>query len=152
MEVFKKSYHTSAAGEIKYRPEREIGSIDDILKDTIATGPIIAKRVFHDLVDQDSKIKYGEINKGINQFGHFVFEGSFRIEHAQVASAKAAYLAAMILTVHQGKLELFDEKVLMQEYLITHPDYNFLNKRLKFTAKGEALFYWHRTIRLLYPG
>lgn len=151
IEVFKKSYHTSAEGEIKYRPERKIASVEDILRDTIATGIIIARREFHAADDEDSKTKYSEINTGINQFGHFVFEGNFRIDHAQVASAKAAYLSAVILTGYEGKLELFDSAVGMQEYLVTHSEYNFLNKRLKFVANGEALFYWHQTLKLLYP-
>jgi hypothetical protein len=68
-----------------------------------------------------------------------------------VASAKAAYLAATLLTGHKGKPELFDEKISTKEYLIAHPGYNFLNKRLKYIANGEALFYWNRTIRLLHP-
>jgi len=33
--------------------------------------------------------------------------------------------------------------------MITNTDYNFLNKRLKFVAKGEALLYWYQTIKLL---
>lgn len=151
MEVFIKSYNSSAASEIKYRPERNIVSIEDILNDTIATGIIIASREFHAADDTDSKTKYSEINKGVNQFSHFVFEGSFRIDHAQVASARAAYLAAVILMGFKEKLEIFDENIPLQEYLINHPEYNFLNKRLKFVAKGEALFYWHRTLKLLYP-
>ena len=149
--VFIKSYSSSAAGEIKYRPERNITSIKDILNDTIATGIIIARREFHAPDDEDSKIKYLEISRGIRQFTHFVFEGSFRIDHAQVASAKAAYLSAVILTGYEGKLQLFDGEIRMQEYLITHSEYNFLNKRLKFVANGEALFYWHQTLKLLYP-
>lgn len=151
IEVFKKSYHNSAAGEIKYRPERKIESTEDILRDTIATGIIIARREFHAADDEDSKTKYSEIHTGINQFSHFVFEGNFRIDHAQVASAKAAYLAAVILTGYADKLELFDDAIEMNEYLVTHSEYNFLNKRLKFVANGEALFYWHQTLRLLYP-
>lgn len=151
IEVFRKSYHASAMGEIKYRPERQITSTEDILKDTIATGIIIARREFHPKDDEDSKTKFAEINKGIKQFGHFVFQGNFRIDHAQVASAKASYLAAVILTGFDGKLELFDSAIEMQEYLITHSSYNFLNKRLKFVANGEALFYWYQTLKLLYP-
>lgn len=151
IEIFIKSYHASATGEMKYRPERNITSVEEILKDTIATGIIIAKREFHAADDEDSKAKYLEIIKGINQFSHFVFEGSFRIDHAQVASARAAYLAAVILTSFKGNLEIFDEKIALQEYLIANPEYNFLNKRLKFIARGEALFYWHRTLQLLYP-
>jgi hypothetical protein len=34
-------------------------------------------------------------------------------------------------------------------FLIEHPDFNFLNKKLKFVAKGEALFYWSETIKLI---
>lgn len=151
MEIFKISYHLSAVSEIKYRPERNIASIEDILKDTIATGILIARREYHAPDDEDSKTKYSEISKGINQFTHFVFEGSFRIDHAMVASARAAYLAAIVLMDFNEKLELFDEKTDLQEYLINHPEYNFLNKRLKFIAKGEALFYWHRALKVLYP-
>jgi hypothetical protein len=151
METFKQSYHTSARGEMKYRPERNINSVEEILKDTIATGLLIAKMEFHAADDEDSRIKFSEINTGINQFGHFVFEGFFRIDHAQVASAKAAYLAALVLKDHSGKPELFSENIPVGDFMIVHPEYNFLNKRLKFVAKGEALFYWHRTIRLLHP-
>ena len=151
LDVFKKSYHSSVAGEIKYRQERNIKSVQEVLRDTIATGIIIARREFHDKNDEDSKTKFTEINTGIKQFGHFVFEGNFRIDHAQVASAKASYLSAVILTEHSGKLEIFDESIDIQKYLISHPEYNFLNKRLKFVANGEALFYWHQTVKLLHP-
>jgi hypothetical protein len=150
IEVFKKSYCMSAESEIKYRPERKIGSLEDILRDTIATGIIIARREFHDK-GEDCKTKFTEINAGINQFGHFVFEGNFRIDHAQVASAKASYLSAVMLTGYDGNLAKFDNAINMQEYLINHPEYNFLNKRLKFVANGEALFYWYQTLILLYP-
>jgi hypothetical protein len=37
-----------------------------------------------------------------------------------------------------------------QDYKITHPDYNFLNKKLRFVAKGEALFYWNESVKLIY--
>jgi hypothetical protein len=122
-----------------------------ILKDTIATGIVIARREFHVTDDDDSKTKYLEIYKGINQFTYFVFEGCLRIDDAQVASARAAYLAAIILTGFRGKPETFDEKMALQGYLIVHPEYNFLNKRLKFIARGEALFYWYCTLQSLYP-
>jgi hypothetical protein len=151
IEVFKKSYHTSATGEMAYRPERKISSVEEILRDTIDTGILIARRDTYAEDDEESRTKFSEINTGINQFGHFIFEGFFRIEHAQVASAKAAYLAALVLTGHNAKPELFAEGTPVTDYMIVHPDYNFLNKRLKFIAKGEALFYWHRTIRLLHP-
>ena len=76
--------------------------------------------------------------------------GNFRIEHAQVASAKAAYLSAIVLSNHEGEIQRFHDQIPLAEYMITHPEYNFLNKRLKFVAKGEALFYWYQIIHLLF--
>lgn len=149
-EVFKKSYLESAKAEINYRPERNISSVEQVLKDTIDTAMLIAKKDL--LNDEGDKAKLKEINLGTNQFGHFVFVGKFGILEAQVASSKAACLAAMIISGYQGELQKFSPAIPLSEYMITHPDYNFLNKRLKFVAKGEALFYWHQTIRLLYPG
>lgn len=86
-----------------------------------------------------------------NQFGHFVFVGKFGVLEAQVASSKAAYLAAIILSDYMGDLQRYSPAIPLTEYMITQTDYNFLNKRLKFVAKGEALFYWYQTIRLLFP-
>ena len=149
MEVFKKSFTESAKGEIAYRPERKIESIEQVLRDTIETGLLIARKDI--LKTDDEKAKYGELNIGINQFRHFVFLGRFDILEAQVASAKAAYLAAIVLTDHREELKKFSNEIPLANYLITNPEHNYLNKRLKFVAEGEALFYWYHTISLLYP-
>ena len=82
---------------------------------------------------------------------NLIFKGTFGILDAQLASSKAAYLAAIILTDFKGELEKFNPTIPATEYMIIHPDYNFLNKRLKFVARGEALYYWNKTIRLLFP-
>lgn len=147
MEVFRKSFHVTATGEIKYRPEREI-TIDSVLQDVITTGIILAKSNAQEKVDEE---KFAELKKGINQFGHFVYLGNFRIEEAQLAGAKAAYLAAHILSKTKKDLRRFDETIEMKNYLIEHPEFNFLNKRLKFVANGEALFYWNEVVKLLHP-
>jgi hypothetical protein len=145
--VFRKSFHATATGEISYRPEREI-TIEIVLQDVITTGIILAKR---DAQEKEDEEKFAELKKGINQFGHFVYVGNFRIEEAQLAGAKAAYLAAHILSKTEEGLKRFDEAIEMKTYLIERPEYNFLNKRLKFIAKGEALFYWNEVIKLLHP-
>lgn len=147
MEVFRQSFHATAKGEINYRPEREL-TIEIVLRDVISTGIIIAKR---DTQEKEDVEKFEELKKGINQFGHFVYSGNFRIEEAQLASSKAAYLAAHILTNADGDLKRFDSAADMKSFLIAHPEYNFLNKKLKFVAKGEALFYWSETVKLLHP-
>lgn len=149
MEVFKKSFMESAKGEINFRPERKIESVDQILNDTIATALLIARKDI--LKTDDEKLKFKEINTGINQFRHFVFQGKFSILEAQVASAKAAYLAAIILTDHKDGLKVFSKEIPLTDYLITNPEYNYLNKRLKYVESGEALYYWFQTISLLFP-
>lgn len=145
--VFKKSFLKTAKGEIAYRPERKIESVEQILNDIIDTALLIAKKDI--LKTEDEKAKFQEINTGINQFRHFVFVGKFEILEAQVAAAKAAYLAAVILTDYKEELKKFSEDIALTDYMITNTNYNFLNKRLKFVAKGEALFYWYQTINIL---
>ena len=98
----------------------------------------------------EDKAKFAELNTGINQFGHFVYVGKFGILEAQVASAKAAYLAAIVLSDYKEDLLKFNAAIPLVEYMITNTGYNFLNKLLKFVAQGEALFYWFQTIRLLH--
>lgn len=149
VEVFKKSFSESAKGEIAYRPERKIESIEQVLRDTIDTALLIARKDI--LKTEDEKEKYSEISTGINQFRHFVFHGKFDILETQVASSKAAYLAAIILTDYMGEIKHFSKEMDLTVYLIKNTDYNFLNKRLKYVAEGEALFYWFQTINLIYP-
>ena len=135
----------TAKGEIEYRTEREIQSVEQVLHDIIETSLLIAKKDI--LKTENEKAKFAEISIGINQFRHFVFVGKFEILEAQVASAKAAYLASIILT-DSNDLQKFSKTIPLTDYLTTNTDYNFLNKRLKFVAKGEALFYWFHTIQL----
>jgi len=149
LEIFKKSFLEYAKGEIEYRPERKIDSIEHILQDIIDTSLLIAKK--DTLKNADDIAKFNEINLGINQFGHYVYVGKFGILEAQVASAKAAYLSAIILSDYKGELQRFNQSVPLVKYMVTQPEYNFLNKRLKFVARGEALFYWYQTINLLHP-
>jgi hypothetical protein len=147
LEVFKKAYRATAEGEIRYRPERAIPSIDAVLQDTIATALIVARNMGQ--INADDKIIQGYFTKGIQQFGSFVYATNFRIEHAQVATAKAAYLAALVLT-DAPAFEKFIPGTPIPDLMISHAGYNFLNKALKFVAQGEALFYWNRVVKLLY--
>jgi hypothetical protein len=146
IDIFKQSFLETAKDEIKYRPEREIKSVEQVLNDIIETSLLIAKKDI--LKTEDEKAKFTEMNTGINQFRHFVFVGKFEILEAQVASAKSAYLSSFVLT-DSSEIKKFNDTIPLTDYMITNTDYNFLNKRLKFVAKGEALFYWYQTIKLL---
>jgi hypothetical protein len=146
IDIFKQSFLETAKDEIKYRPEREIKSVEQVLNDIIETSLLIAKKDI--LKTEDEKAKFTEMNTGINQFRHFVFVGKFEILEAQVASAKSAYLSSFVLT-DSSEIKKFNDTIPLTDYMITNTDYNFLNKRLKFVAKGEALIYWYQTIKLL---
>jgi len=149
IENFKRSFHNSAKAEIEYRPDRKISSVEQVLRDIINTTLLIAKIVKLSSSEEDVELR--EIYTGINQFKHYIFEGNFSFLDAQVASSKAAYLATIILTDFKGEMQRFNPSVPVSEFLVAHPEYNFLNKRLKFVARGEALFYWFHTIKLLFP-
>ncbi len=146
VDIFKQSFLATAKDEITYRPEREIKSVQQVLHDIIETSLLLAKKDI--LKSEDEKAQFAEMNVGINQFRHFVFVGKFEILEAQVASAKSAYLAALILS-DSSEIKKFNDTIPLADYMITNTEYNFLNKRLKFVAKGEALFYWDQTIKLL---
>lgn len=36
------------------------------------------------------------------------------------------------------------------EIIIEHREYQFLNKKLKFVHEGAALFYWNKSLELLF--
>lgn len=115
--LFKKSFLETAKGEIKYRPEREIKSVEQVLHDIIETSLLIAKKDI--LKTEEEKAKFAEINTGINQFQHFVFVGKFGLLEAQIASAKAAYLASIILT-DSNDLQKLSETIPLTKYMITN--------------------------------
>jgi hypothetical protein len=149
MAVLKKSFIESAKNEITYRPEKKINSVELVLNDIIETALLIARK---DILKTDGeKAKFNEIKTGIYQFRHFVFQGKFDILDVQVASSKAAYLAAYILKDCNDNLKVFNKEIPLTEYLITNLEYNYLNKRLKYVEHGEALFYWFQTINILFP-
>lgn len=149
IEVVKQSFRNSVKSEIEYRPERKIESAEQVLQDIIDTSLLISGIV--NLSKNEESLPLREINSGINQFKHYLFEGTFGLLEAKVASSKAALLATIILKDHKGDLPKFSPDLPLTDYLISNPDYNHLNKRLKFVAQGEALFYWFQTLKKLFP-
>lgn len=149
IEVVKKSFHNSVKAEIDYRPERKIESAEQVLMDIIDTSLLISG--IRNLSKNEESLPLREINSGINQFKHYLFEGSFGLLEAKVASSKAALLSAIILKNYKGDFSKFRQDIPLTDYLINNHDYNYLNKRLKYVAQGESLYYWHKTINLLFP-
>lgn len=142
------SFKAFAEQEIAYRknenPDSEL-TPQDVLKDTIATCRILAKRGSG---SHDEKKKFAELQRGIRSFGTgFLMSGTFRIDDAVNASAKIAYLAAKILVNDLIPIAYFVEQDI-REWNIKDPDWNFLN-RLKKHWDQSSFYYWYQTFQLL---
>ena len=70
----------------------------------------------------------------------------------KLAASKAAYLVVIILTDYKEEIQRYNPGIPLTDYLITNSDYNSLNKRFKFVAGREPLYYWHKTLQILDPG
>jgi hypothetical protein len=147
LETLRTAFLEIADIELIYRNMPD-ASPTDVLDDIIATGLLLARKDTQ--VSEEDQAKFKELETGIRQFGYFLYDGTFRLEHAQTASAKAAYLAAMIKTEYAGPIERYTSRIPLSTYLIDHKEFLFLNKKVKNVADG-ALFYWHKVMGLLYP-
>jgi hypothetical protein len=143
IETVKKAFDAIARQEISYRAEKKI-TMTNVVDNIISTSRLIAFRGNHP--DDAEKTRFPEIAQGLEEIKSFIFTAPFRIDDAITASAKAAYLAAIIKTNHSELLK-YDSSVNIADYLLTDPDYNKLN-RLK-NIPGGSLFYWHHTLKLL---
>lgn len=137
------SFQNVAAAQIKYR-ELAITSLD-ICDDIIDTALIIAREGRAMNKGQDV-VKMSEIQSGINGFQGFLMSGSFRLEEAIAASAKAAYLAAKIKSGKLSSFELYDDQD-VSTIEIKGVDYNYLNRLRKINK--VAFYYWFKALRTL---
>ncbi|WP_233120946.1 nucleotidyl transferase AbiEii/AbiGii toxin family protein [Chlorobium sp. KB01] len=142
LDHLKQSFTTTAQKEISYRGEANI-TTESVLNDIITTSLMIGSqgKFF------DPNQEFQHIAKGLTQLKSYIYNGSFRIDDAVLASAKAAYLAAMILTGYEGEIIRWAEGNDIMNYSITPIEYQFLNKRRNIP--GAPLFYWYQTLSLL---
>jgi len=138
----RKSFENTAQKEIAYRGERSI-TAKDVLTDIINTSLMISSlgKFF------DPRAEYQHVLNGLSYLKPYIYVGSFRIDDAVLASAKAAYLAAMILTGYEGEILRWQNGDDILKYMITPIEYQFLNKRRN--VQGSPLFYWFQTLGLL---
>jgi len=94
----------------------------------------------------DPRREFQHITKGLTQLKSYIYNGAFRLDDAVVASSKAAYLAAMILTGYEGEIKRWQPGDDIQKYSIAPIEYQFLNRRRNIP--GAPLFYWYQTLSL----
>lgn len=143
LETVSKSFEAFAKEEIGYRDL----SIDsrDVLNDIAETAKIIARRDKNTV--EPSKSNFAQLQRGIKSFAPFLISGHFRLDDAIAASAKAAYLAAKLLTKNYEELERY-RGASVSGLNIDNQEWNFLNKLKKLPDKS-AFYYWYHTDQLL---
>lgn len=151
MEMVKKSFSAFSKAELFYRSsDKDFGNRNlketDVLWDSINTCAIIAKRERN--TTKETKKKFEELNRGIRSFGSaFLMTGNFRIEEALAASARVAYLNAILLQDEIKEIEYYEGQNI-SELNIEKAEWAFLNK-LKRQPDKSIFYYWFKTVELL---
>lgn len=148
IEMVAKSFEAFAQQEINFRKNGNKDSKitpEMVLKDTIATCLIIAKRGGG---SDDEKQKFAELQRGIKAFDFgFLMSGNFRIDDAIPASARIAYLAAKILRNDLSPIDYYTGQTI-KKWNIEDTNWNFLNK-LKKQPDKSSFYYWYQTVQLI---
>lgn len=143
IEITHKSFTNTCHNQLKYR-HLEI-SMDSVFQDIFNTSLILAKRERN--TEVQDKANFSDLQNGISSFNSFLATGSFRIEGAISASAKATWLTTIFKTQSLNSFIRYNSTIDLNTYEIINVSYNFLN-RLKRTNK-EAFYYWYKTLELL---
>ena len=151
MAMVKKSFSAFAKAELSYRSsDKDFSGRNlketDVLWDAIDTCAIIAKRERNPT--KETKKKFDELNRGIRSFGSaFLMTGNFRIEEALAASARLAYLNAILLQDEITEIEYYKGQDI-SKLNIEKADWAFLNK-LKRQPDKSIFYYWFKAVELL---
>ena len=151
MSIVKTSFSAFAKAELSYRSsDKDFGKRNlketDVLWDSINTCAIIAKRERNPT--KETKKKFEDINLGIRSFGSaFLMTGNFRIEEALAASARVAYLNAILLQDEIKEIEYYEGQDI-NELNVEKEDWVFLNK-LKRQPDKSIFYYWYKAVELL---
>jgi len=151
MATVKKSFSAFAKAELSYRSSDKDFSNrklteTNVLWDSINTCAIIAKRERNPTAE--TKKKFTDLNLGIRSFGSaFLMTGNFRIEEAMAASARVAYINAILLQPKAIDIEYYKGQDI-SELMIENEDWAFLN-RLKRQPDKSIFYYWYKAVELL---
>jgi len=83
------------------------------------------------------------MQSGVSKLNGFIYGENFREPQAQIAVAKASYIAKQIER-NKSNIERFDKKADMKLWMINDHNYSFLNRLKKHNL--EAFHYWYHII------
>ena len=137
IETIKNTYEAISNRQFNYLKLKM--KTESVLQDTIDTALILAKRDKNKGQDLD---KYQELLRGITKFNNFLISGNFRIEQAQAASARAAFLAGKLQVNDYSEMAVFEPGTDLSNLEIKNREFNFLNRFKK--TNQEVFFYWYQ--------
>jgi len=139
LQIVKTTYDAVSAKQFEYQ-NKELTQ-NNVLEDTFQTALIIARR---DKNIGEDKEKFQELFEGIIKFNTFLIDGYFRIEQAQAASARAAYLASQLQNEDYSDLEVYSPDIDLSKMEIKNKRYHFLNRFKRINR--EAFYYWYQCL------
>lgn len=128
----KAAYIKIVEEEIKFR-ELTI-TWKDTLNDSFETAYIIALR---ELTNEH----FRHLQTGISNIVNFILS-RFTIEEAIACAAKSAYLATVLQKDELNDIKRYTNPAQINNFEITHPKYNKLNKLKKTNPEAFFYFYW----------
>lgn len=139
------TFHLIGARELGYREKRDL-SLNDVLWDIFNTACLIGMR--GNSPNESDRLEFQDLQNGIKQLasGGYVYAQRFTIDTAILCAAKAAYLAALILT-NNDTISRYSPLVDMLAWGIRNPDYSKLNTVKK--TSPEAFYYFYSAVQSL---
>lgn len=134
MRVVGQSFERTAQEEIAYR--KLLITPVEVLTDVRETALLITRR-------DDKDPYFVQLQEGIRRMGSFAI-GTFTIEGAILAGAKAAYLSRL-LAEGATTLHRYEQPADIAEWQLSDPATNRLNKLKK--SQPEAFYYWYLALR-----
>ncbi len=136
LEGVRENFIKVASKELKYK-NSETNSFQIIINDIIETSYNFCS---YGRID---KTTFDIMRSGVNQLTSFIYGERFREPQAQIAVAKASYIAKQIERKNII-IERFDKSADMKSWNINMPKYSVLNKLKKHNL--EAFHYWYKTL------
>jgi hypothetical protein len=115
----------------------------DVLIDIIQTGMLIAQSPAK---VKAHKEKFDELMEGIKRFGAYPIGIRYQQDEAIISSAKASYLATLILSGDSTFITKYQQDTLFSEIAIPS-QYNYIQKLRKRVP--EAYYYWEQVFRYI---
>ncbi len=141
LQIVKTTYDTVSTKQFEYQNKKL--TQNNVLDDTFQTALILARR---DKNIGEDKEKFQELFEGINKFNTFLIVGYFRIEQAQAASARAAYLSIKLQNEDYSDLEVYSPDIDLSDMEIINRRYYFLNRFKRINR--EAFYYWYQCLSI----